>query len=92
MSNGWNDLSSAERARWLAELAVTIDAARRVAWRLGVAEGNNREAKELYARLELASGEVELLRRGIWSRHEVELPPLWLQSLLRAEPIHDLHD
>ena len=92
MSSELNDMGPAERARWLAELAAAIEEAQRVAWRLGVAEGDSSEAKELYARLEVARAEVESLRRGGWSRQEVDFPPLWLQSLLRAEPVHDLLD
>lgn len=89
---GSSDLSSAERARWLAALAQAIEDAQRVAWQLGVAQGNNDEAKQLYAQLEAAREEVESLRLGGWGRHEVDLPPLWLQSLLGARPIHDLLD
>ena len=91
MSKEFRDLGSAERARWLAELAEAIDEAQRVAWRLGV-EGGSIEATELYAHLEVARAEVEALRRGGWRRHDVDSPPLWLQSLLRAEPVHDLLD
>ncbi len=92
MSNEMKDLSSAERARWLSELAEAIDEAQRVAWRLGIEDGNNREAKELYARLEVAREEVESLRRGRWGRREIDFSPLWMQSLLRTEPVHDVLD
>jgi hypothetical protein len=58
------EVSSAERARWLAELAKAIDEAQKVAWRLGVQEGDDAEAKDLYERLEAARVEVDALRRG----------------------------
>lgn len=79
-----NDMSSAERARWLGELAAAIEDAQRVAQRLGTVQGTSSEARELYAQLELARAEVESLRRGGWTRHEVDLPPKWLQSLLEG--------
>lgn len=77
-----NELSAAERARWLAELAEAIEEAQRVALRLGRAQGTSGKARELHAQLETARAEVEALRRGGWSRQEVDLPPKWLQSLV----------
>lgn len=68
------EMSSADRARWLAELAHAIEEAQRVAWRLGIAQGTSTEAKDLCAQLELARAEVESLRRGGWTRQEVDLP------------------
>ena len=76
-----NDFAAMHRARWLAELADSIDQAQRLAWRLGVAEGNNAEAKDLYGRLEAARVEVESLRRGAWTREPAVLPPEWMKSL-----------
>jgi hypothetical protein len=58
------EVSPPERARWLAELAKAIDEAQKVAWRLGVLEGDDPEAKDLYERLEAARVEVEALRRA----------------------------
>ncbi len=80
------------RARWLAELAESIDQAQRLAWRLGVAEGNNAEAKELYGRLEAARVEVESLRRGAWTKQPVQLPPQWMQSLFGGSGVPDCVD
>jgi hypothetical protein len=54
--------SAAARARWLSELAQAIDEAQWLAWRIGVVEGRNPEALELYVRLEIARAEVEALR------------------------------
>ena len=55
-------ISATERARWLAELASAIDEAQILLWRVGVAEGDNADARELYGRLEAARGEIECLR------------------------------
>ena len=55
-------MSAATRARWLSELAIAIDEAQWLAWRIGVVEGHNAEALELYVRLEIARAEVEALR------------------------------
>ena len=77
-----SDVPPAERARWLAELAEAIDQAQKVAWRLGGAEGNNPEAKELYGRLEAARVEVDALRRGGFRAVEHKNDPDWLKQLL----------
>lgn len=77
-----NEMSAAERARWLAELAQAIEEAQRIALRLGRARGTSGEARELHAQLETARAEVEALRRGGWRSQEVDLPPKWLQSLV----------
>ena len=55
-------MSAAARARWLSELSIAIDEAQWLAWRVGVVEGDNPEALELYVRLEIARAEVEALR------------------------------
>jgi hypothetical protein len=82
-----------QRARWLAELAASIDEAQRIAWRLGVTEGDNAEAKELYGRLEAARVEVESLRRGgAWTREPVELPPQWMKSFFGSSEAADSID
>lgn len=71
-----------ERARWLAELADAIGQAQRLAWSLGVAEGDSEEARELYARLEAVRGEVDALRFGDWVPVRSEIDQNWMQSLL----------
>lgn len=71
-----------ERARWLAELAQAIAQAQKLVWTLGVIEGDNEEARELYTRLELARGDVEALRFGGWVEVRKEIDPLWLERLL----------
>jgi hypothetical protein len=52
----------AARAQWLSELNKAIDEAQWLAWRIGVVEGRNAQALELYVRLELVRAEVESLR------------------------------
>lgn len=76
-----NELPAVERARWLAELAEAIDQAQRLAWRLGIVDGNSADAKALYARLELARLEVDSLRRGGWPREQTDIPPQWINCL-----------
>jgi hypothetical protein len=50
------------RAAWFSDLAVAIDEAQWLAWRIGVVEGRNAQALELYVQLELLRAEVEALR------------------------------
>jgi hypothetical protein len=71
-----------ERARWLAELLEAINQAQRIAWRLGVAEGDCEEARDLYARLEAVRNEVDALRFGDWTALRSEIDPNWIQLLL----------
>lgn len=81
MHRSSNETQAAERARWLAELADAIDEAQRLAWRLGVAEGGNAEAKELYGRLETVRGEVDSLRRDGWATCHEEIEPPWMNLM-----------
>ena len=76
-----NEAQAQERARWLAELAVAIDEAQRLAWRLGVAEGGSPVAKALYGRLETLRAEVASLRRAGWARHREEIEPPWMNLI-----------
>ena len=50
------------RATWLSDLIRAIDEAQWLAWRIGVVEGRNAQALELYVQLELVRAEVEELR------------------------------
>jgi len=55
-------VSGEARATWLSELSKAIDEAQWLAWRIGVVEGRNAQALELYVQLELVRAEVEALR------------------------------
>ena len=55
-------MSETERALWFFELEKAIDEAQWLAWRVGVVEGRNAMALELYVQLELVRAEVEALR------------------------------
>ena len=82
MHRARDQVVASERARWLAELALAIARAQKLAWRLGVAEGDNEEARELYARLEAVRTEVESLRFDGWVDVRREVDPGWLESLI----------
>ena len=69
--------SATERARWLAELASALDEAQKVAWRLGVSEGDSAEAKDLYGRIETTRAEVDRLRLNGFRRIREESAPDW---------------
>lgn len=57
------------RAAWLSELSQAIDEAQWLAWRIGVVEGRNAKALELYVQLEMVRAEVEAMwPRGLTSR------------------------
>lgn len=75
-----DELVALERARWLAELAQAIAQAQKLVWSLGVIDGDDEEACELYARLEAVRSEVDSLRFGGWVRTEVDAK--WLESLM----------
>ena len=79
------DASAAERTRWLAELAIAIEEAQKVAWKLGISEGDDRQARTLYARLDAARNEVEALQRGGWLGSQQQLDSIWMKLLARRE-------
>lgn len=70
-----------ERVRWLDELIRAISEAQKLAWRLGIAEGDSNEARELYGRLEAVRDELESLRLGDWVAVRKEIDPIWLENL-----------
>jgi hypothetical protein len=74
-----------ERARWLADLSNAIAEAQRLAWRLGVLEGDNEEARELYARLHEVESEVQSLRFGGWMDVRREIDPASLQDFFPGD-------
>lgn len=55
-------MSEAARALWVFELEKAIDEAQWLAWRIGVVEGRNAQALELYVQLEMVRAEVEAIR------------------------------
>jgi len=69
-------ISATERARWLAELAAAMDEAQVLLWRIGVAEGDNADARDLYGRLEAARAEIECLR-GVREVARARFDPNW---------------
>jgi hypothetical protein len=83
-----NEAIATERARWFSELSAAIDQAQKLAWRLGVSEGDSAEAMELYARLEAVREEVDALRRGGWAGEQSQLEPFWMNLLpWRPQPV-----
>lgn len=71
------DLSAAERARWLAELAEALDQAQRLIWNMADAGTTNPELMELYGRLDAARAEVQMLRFKRESPLSPDLDALW---------------
>ena len=61
MSSNGLPFADAARLRWLSDLALAIDEAQQLSWRIGVAESRNSEAMDLYVRLEIIRAEVEAL-------------------------------
>lgn len=81
MDQNSQDPTAADRANWLAELADAIDQAQKLAWRLGVSEGNHPDAKGLYGQLEEVRVEVDWLRRGFSPKEYLEPDPIWTKLL-----------
>lgn len=75
-----SEASSAERARWLAELSEALVEAQQVIWQIG-SIGNHPEAMELYGRIESAFAEVQRLRLGRLSTLPPAISPEWTHSL-----------
>ena len=62
---------AAARAKLLSELNRAIDEAQWLAWRIGVVEGRNAHALELYVQLEMIRAEVEALRPSVLSERDL---------------------
>jgi len=73
------EVPSAERARWLAELAQALDDAQRLFQMLDLRTVPRAEAFELYMRIEAARLEVQSLRLSRSLRQRAELPPQWVK-------------
>jgi hypothetical protein len=69
------EVPPAERARWLAELAQTLEDARRLFHQLDHACLTRAEALDLHMRIEAARLEVESLRLSRSLRPRAELSP-----------------
>ncbi|HZC38425.1 MAG TPA: hypothetical protein VE221_07095 [Sphingomicrobium sp.] len=80
------DVSAAERARWLAELARVLEQAQELMTRLAVAERRKSEALDVCARIEAVRAEVESLRRGRISEAPADFGPDWLKQLAWDRP------
>lgn len=75
------ELSVAERARWLAELADALEQAQQLMWNLGAEEKQAGEAFDLYARLEAARTEVQALQLSRLANARANPDPNWMDSL-----------
>jgi hypothetical protein len=71
--------SGAERARWLAELALALEQAEQAAKGLGITAPASEELRQLRDRIELVREEVEDLRRGNWRAPVQELGSKWIR-------------
>ena len=70
--------AAAERARWLAERASTLDHAHRLLRRLAETEAKGREAIAIGARIAELRAEVDRIRRGQSTPIEVT-NPYWIE-------------
>jgi hypothetical protein len=75
------DVSTAERARWLAELAQVLGEAQELVIRLVEADGRRAEALDVSARLEAARAEVQSLRRSRLAGMPGDFDPDWSKHL-----------
>ena len=81
-------ITLADRARWLAELAVAVDEALVLLWCIGVLEGDNADEKELHGRLEAARAEIECLRGVREPLARERFDPDWIKLFSREWPPH----
>ena len=68
------------RAQWLSDLLRAIDEAQWLAWRIGVVEGRNVLALDLYVRLEAVRAELEAMRRPLDALRHLAAPGEWLEK------------
>ena len=69
--------AAVERARWLAELAATVEEAQRVARAWSATRGRCAEAERLVGRLDAVGIEVEELRGAGRSARARQIDPRW---------------
>ena len=74
------EVSAAERARWLAELADALEQAERLVWSLGDLPHTDPEMIELYGALDAARAEVQALRVKRVATAPPGLQPFWMKS------------
>jgi hypothetical protein len=74
------EVSAAERARWLAELADALEQAERLVWSLGDLPRTHPEMIELYGSLDAARAEVQALRVKRVATAAADLGPFWMKS------------
>ena len=74
------EVSAAERARWLAELAEALEQAERLVWSLGDLPQTDPEVTELYGSLDAARAEVQALRFKRAALAQPALEPFWINS------------
>ena len=65
---------------WLSDLLRAVDEAQWLAWRIGVVEGHNALALELYVRLESVRAEVEAMRRPSNAFRNLASAGEWLEK------------
>ena len=75
------EVSTAERAQWLAELAQVLQEAQELVSQLAVARGRKSEALDVCARLEAAYALVQSLRRSRTSQSPENVDPIWSKHL-----------
>ena len=75
------EVSAAERARWLAELAQVLQEAQELVSELAVARGRKSEALDVCARLEAARAQVQSLRRSRMGESPEQVDPIWTEHL-----------
>ena len=68
------------RTQWLSDLLRAVDEAQWLAWRIGVVEGHNALALELYVRLESVRAEVEAMRRPSNAFRNLASAGEWLEK------------
>jgi hypothetical protein len=74
------EVSAAERARWLAELADALEQAERLVWSLGDLPRSDPEMVDLYGSLDAARAEVQALRVKRTATAPADLHPFWTKS------------
>jgi hypothetical protein len=79
--DAWNGfVPRSVRAEWVSDLLRAIDEAQWLAWRVGVVEGRNALALELYVELELVRAEVEAMRRPLNALRNFASAGEWLEK------------